>query len=1656
MFAGRLAAFFLLTTLTWLSSLQSTVIAAQQAPEPRDQNQPQSKHGLQSHLEGHLHQSGELSRAFETVRTELTGAVRAERNRTGTQDSVMVLHQSLLMMPSDVFVFDRKGGKAESLKSSAVGLLVGASQRYRDAWRKTFHEPARAQLDAAVRSNSEKELLRTATGYLLTDPGFDAAVLLVLQRLDTAAVADAESLLQSLVMPYRSDRRFRNRCLQLNSIVQRAADRQRKSSLSTSTTSRVRRDLRQGASFPSGSLNSSDGSVSRPWPEPRWRWTERPWVYVESDSQSAFGSAEDDDVSPGFFGRNFGDGRNPEGDTTVFSNWRPVIRKNVVVTRSPERVAGLSRSTGDVLWEVPTEKYSDPVTGGRKQLDSILSGAFGRLSSDEDTVYFIDHVDRPPAMSGRGRRRGDRGLPGAAAGDDEVEDPLMTPPGMDYSGFGARLVALRFPKDSDVPRIAWVIGNTRDSAYAVRIFPEEKPSSASAEPANGAKAMRNNSAVSPSRSSGSQLKASDRFGLSRMDDPGNTPFSGHRFLCAPAGRDERLFVISAGLDQTWLNCLDRNSGRLLWRQPLTVDDDIPGPVETPTPAVSTTCLIQGDLVICCFPSGMNVAVRCADGALAWATSLRDEDLPTTVGLLNHDRSRRAEERSTAFIPATTSQLLIASSPFSSHVYALEAATGKILWQADRTIQDRSQAVSGKMTDTCLISADDSRIVLGGTHHCRALDAQTGSQLWIAGINSLSGSPVCIGDRCLIPESDGTVTSINTKTGLTDRVHPRFLPEQAQLHRGTITCDDEFTYVSTFASITAYPRSDVVLQTLEASSRATHGPKGASVVTSSDTLKIAQARALSETRSETIRRLIQEYRQPDVTVADQHTAAASDRLDDFISEQLLLYSGSLLFPSSVRQNQRPVASGSGAARTRVLGADDAAADMFGNEAQQLLARLSLRPDQQLRADLFHVLSELSSDGKSAAGSANSGKIGKPLQNKKMDRQNAAVYERLVQTPLEQNITIDGDWQVRADLLLSAELFAAQQAGTPNHEWMLPLKNAILNQRTEAGGLIDEAGLIDSVAKPDESDKLSPGRILLNSGRLDAAELVTLAAIQSLSDRSRDQSGELKVVPRTNAVPDANEELPVRELRQLLQQIRNEPAVYENPELKHSESEIRLTKERQRNTDSILPPHPNVKEKHRVRFLKIRTSQSTTAPDPLFSQLSQLTSVFSSPPRSSLRWLIEERRNGDAMMKAFELRDGSLTDEVVLPFSPEAVETPEGDADAPRIMTLAGSRQIAAISWVRPGSARLLWHRNVTSESRRRVSVIPGPICAGRCIWQSADRLHCSSVLTGKDFWSRDCNQPPRDDFSRSHLLFGDESVTVLMDPSNESYRRYRTRDGRTLGDGQIDIGRGTSVEIVGRKVLYSDRTGRVRLYDFLQNRDLLAEQPAVQMIPGEGLFRRLPGGLVATISGNFESGFTDRAGSTPGHEIVVIDTKQNRVRFRTPIGSQLNTRYVFGFTAFERNGKFFVCVNDEQAFGQQFEAFAQLGEPRLDFGRLFCLDSTDGKILWSHRTQPSVVPPIMGDDSDILVMWSMVMPARRNSIAGQSRRLRVQVLDLQHGEVLAESSDLDAVVPLRCVHDAVSSRTTLYCRNSATSGTAQLIAPPAIEITEQLPVHSDSP
>lgn len=392
-------------------------------------------------------------------------------------------------------------------------------------------------------------------------------------------------------------------------------------------------------------------------------------------------------------------------------------------------------------------------------------------------------------------------------------------------------------------------------------------------------------------------------------------------------------------------------------------------------------------------------------------------------------------------------------------------------------------------------------------------------------------------------------------------------------------------------------------------------------------------------------------------------------------------------------------------------------------------------------------------------------------------------------------------------------------------------------------------------------------------------------------------------------------------------------------------------------------------------------------------------------------------------SMDMTDGSLRDRVSLPFAFHrntiGYRALANSAITPGLLPLAGAEQITMVSCTVPDKAAVLWNRRLAKSEPDNAMIEFGPLGADFFIWHHHEELHCSHPLTGQDLWVRRLRlSPVTRPIPGVQRIFGDKKTIIVMGTDLSSYERFSTRDGTSLGTGRLSIGRISDAVTIGRCLLYPDANSQLHLFDGETGLDPL--QNIDPIILGrhnpDSMFQVLSNGRVITVTSDFE--------------IVLIDTIAGKVVFRTSAASQIKTGIVFGITAFERNGQLFVGLEEQREFViRSLEGSFRLRDPRMHGGPLLCLDQNTGAIKWTMPLQETSIPEIYGEPTDVMLMWSQQPVDELQPNERRNTTLKLQLVDIASGNILASEPSISSSRPLRCVHRADLNQIDVIARDT---------------------------
>jgi len=858
------------------------------------------KHGLQEVLSQQLFRDRQIELLLRSVES---GRDRPNAER---------MRESLLPIfahPHDVFEFDSRSQSSTSLRSRALSLLTQSSLELQRNWVDSNRVIAEQELESAIRRGGRHAAARVARAFPLTEAGIQAQVIDMTCELlkgDSSKVAaqvrQLEAMYSGTVLHVEIQRQLRPLKEKL-----------------TNLNTHVDASHAVRLSF---SASASSGTVAPPWPQPLWTWRERIWNFPGAPQPET-----------GYLLSVF----DPEAEDRLesFSNWRPVFWNDNIVIRTPFRIIALDRANGREHWSVPTDTFKPRWDTAYDELDGATRLAmhesqspfdaaapihgmaeFGLLASDPDFLYFVDRFSffagtDPFLDNSVGRvirnRNGFQVI--------EEDDRLSRKP------VACRLVALRRSQGT-VPVVAWQIGDGLPFEY---------------DPVVEVKSIESSSTLLLSSENDNE---SDTIPVPRDDTEVADPtWSGHRFLSPPTGQGTQLFVLTQNDNQVFLNCLQRNTGSLLWRQPLAYTDEnsIAFAHKSIFTRRTSTCLVSDQTIVCSLADGMLIGVRAVDGTLQWATAIRDKASLSPEFRFGWQMPPEETPISSPsiLVPCISDGIIVCGNHASVSLFGLSLETGEILWKCSRRAFGAGEV--GGSPDYYVAGISGSQVILVGDRHCRSVDLQTGTQNWVVQIPVGSGRAECRGDRCVIPMQYGQALSVNlTKGTLIPQsvVNP---PENSMAQYGAVASDAELVCVSTPTCVAVFPRVDALLKNADQLPALTANPANQFRIQ-------AQAHLVNGDLDAALALL-----KKAVAVRNSDTPAGS-QIDEFLAELILQQWG--LAIEAGREALQKLPPGQSALPAVKIPPD-----------AELVSQLTLPADMELRASVFQLLSQTLPDRRS---------------------------------------------------------------------------------------------------------------------------------------------------------------------------------------------------------------------------------------------------------------------------------------------------------------------------------------------------------------------------------------------------------------------------------------------------------------------------------------------------------------------------------------------------------------------------------------------------------------------------------------------------------------------------------------------------------------------
>ena len=1447
-----------------------------------------------------------------------------------TSESLEAL-QHIFAYPTDVFSIDPKTFEPSGVRQQALRRLVTADHSAQKQWMQSMTVLADSQFRQALESGNRYALSDVAREFPLTESGTRAAILTLTADFLSGRSRDVEQRLRQMLADYsgtiheESVRNMSKSLLEKMAIepVGRAGMFLKQQDASTVSATRL-------------SLSTADdsGTISPPWPKAVWTWTEDIWSFPGLPQPHAGNALES--MIPG-----------STQSLSDFRNWRPVLWDESVIVRTPFRIVAFEKSTGRQKWTMPTQTFNrDENVNNSHEGDvdnsqfsstgdepGIFNGlaAFGLMSSDDEFLYLIDRFSffsPAPELAENGLRPAGRLRLGGLQIDPTVlaDAPQAT-----------RIVALRKTGPGGVPRVAWIAGDQSNFSYLPM---QAEPSidrslfgSPSKSEAPSLSSIVRNKAT---ETQDSQSRPEDPAGAKSVSNQDSVTLNGHRFQSPPVGLGELLFVPSTFRDLQWLSCLRRGTGDIIWQQPLTFSDDLLARYQEGANPVRTTsvCLLVGDSVICSLPSGIMIAARVFDGQLLWATAIREEEPPQQMrGIRWHsaDDDDQQIESPCVLLPMVGDGVVVCTDHRSRRLHGIDAVTGEILWSCSRRAFGPGD--TGGSPDYYVAGITNGQAILVGERHCRSVSLKTGDQNWVLATMRTTGRAECRGGRCLIPQADGHVLSVNTDNGTIVRQRPSFMPSDALLQFGAIASDDEYVYASTPVSLAVFPRSDSLPKTIPLSDPITRE-------TSAQVLTKIQALLINGDDQLAIETL-----KSAANITNSGTDNLRDADDQELREPFERFLGELILQDWAAKIVQSMESGN----------HSSSQTLISPERAQLLPLLNLSSEQQVRAA---VLTVLNSPGTSLTAN---------------DLQQLSEFPEW-----HKVVTITDGWSVRPELLLEKSGSQPVADSGDTASLSIPKRRQLAANAT-----------------------LFPNQISSDQRRVELIEQLIRTGDYSAAETMAISWQKISSSPLSTGI------LTKLRQRDVIAGLAEDPA---NASSGTAEPSVNTT---------ILSGLTAANAVN-VRF---ESTQNLCVADWDMQRVERGFWISNLPMWIGLKFFLLYGPGNMPELVSVDMTDGSLRDRVPLPFDLHrntiGFRALSNGVTTPGLVPFAGSEQMTMVSCIVPDKASVLWNRRLAKSEADNSTIEFGPLGADHFVWHYRDELHCCHPLTGQDLWVRRLRLSPAPrPIPGVQRIFGDHNTTVVMGTDFSSYERFSTRDGKSLGTGRLSIGRISDAVTVGRCLLYPDGNSRLHLFDGGTGLDML--QNSVPIILGphnpDSMFQVLSNGRVVTVTSDFE--------------LVLIDTIAGKIMFRTPVASYIKTGIVFGLTAFERHGQLFVGLEEQREFiTRSLEGSFRLRDPRLHGGPLLCLEPDTGAVKWTLPLQETSVPEIYGAPTDVMLMWSQPPVNELQPSEKRNLTLKLQLVDVATGNILAAEPSISSSRPHRCVHRADRKQIDVIARDA---------------------------
>ena len=346
------------------------------------------------------------------------------------------------------------------------------------------------------------------------------------------------------------------------------------------------------------------------------------------------------------------------------------------------------------------------------------------------------------------------------------------------------------------------------------------------------------------------------------------------------------------------------------------------------------------------------------------------------------------------------------------------------------------------------------------------------------------------------------------------------------------------------------------------------------------------------------------------------------------------------------------------------------------------------------------------------------------------------------------------------------------------------------------------------------------------------------------------------------------------------------------------------------------------------------------------------------------------------------------------------------DRPGLLVNADDIRFGVSSLIEPDAPYRLW--------QRRFDTITGPAAwafgSGFLAAASHDGVVCVHPLTGNVLWTLDFRRSEELSHLRGQRLMArcSEDFILLFSSLGTGCVVLRAFDGAVVRQSGYEPGSRQPV-LVGTRLCTLSKQNKLRITDLTTGKEIPSQAENESVVYLQEL---------SVLSDNSLLLLNDNT------EILIVDVSGGEVesRFRVKLTSNDTQNMRREPAVFRNQGSLLIGLSSKSRRTDRF-ANSELNEPHIAGGLLCCVDVATLQRRWQRSCHDSIAPPIYGDPSPLLILWSWKEQAagiRRPPIFRRefsTRSLELTVLDALSGRQLARRDNLRLATPLRCLHDA---------------------------------------